>query len=76
MQIGCLGLSCLLRYPHVLWDSTIYTFTCMCTLQYYQVANEADAWMNDKAGIAANHDYGRDEDAAVKVLKKHNVICM
>ncbi len=30
--------------------------------------------MNDKAGIAANQDYGRDEDAAVKALKKHKVI--
>lgn len=30
-------------------------------------------WMNDKAGIAANQDYGRDEDAAVKALKKHRV---
>jgi hypothetical protein len=29
--------------------------------------------MNDKAGTAANHDYGRDEDAAVKALKKHKV---
>lgn len=29
--------------------------------------------MNDKAGIAANQDYGRDEDAAVKALKKHGV---
>ena len=27
----------------------------------------------DKAGIAANQDYGRDEDAAVKALKKHKV---
>ena len=26
--------------------------------------------MNDKAGTAANQDYGRVEDAAVKVLKK------
>lgn len=41
--------------------------------QYYQAANEADAWMNDKAGVAANQDYGRDEDAAVKALKKHKV---
>ena len=29
--------------------------------------------MNDKAGIAANQDYGRDEDAAMKALKKHKV---
>ena len=42
--------------------------------QYYQAANEADAWMNDKAGVAANQDYGRDEDAAVKALKKHKVL--
>lgn len=42
-------------------------------MQYYQAANEADAWMNDKAGIAASHDFGRDEDAAVKALKKHKV---
>ena len=30
--------------------------------------------MNDKAGVAANQDYGRDEDAAVKALKKHKVL--
>lgn len=30
--------------------------------------------MNDKAGTAANQDYGRDEDAAVKALKKHKVL--
>ena len=30
-------------------------------------------WMNDRAGLAASHDYGRDEDAAQKLLKKHKV---
>ena len=40
-------------------------------LQFYQEANEADVWMNDRAGLAASHDYGRDEDAAQKLLKKH-----
>lgn len=29
--------------------------------------------MNDRAGLAASQDYGRDEDAAVKLLKKHKV---
>lgn len=29
--------------------------------------------MNEKAGIAANQDYGRDEDAATKALRKHKV---
>ena len=62
-------------YPD-LWGSTvlyIHVLALCYVLQYYQAANEADAWMNDKAGIAANHDYGRDEDAAVKALKKHKV---
>ena len=43
------------------------------SFQYYKDANEADAWMNEKAGIAANQDYGRDEDAATKALRKHKV---
>ena len=42
-------------------------------LQFYQEAVEADVWMNDRAGLAASQDYGRDEDAAVKLLKKHKV---
>ena len=29
--------------------------------------------MNDKAGVAASQDFGRDEEAAVKALKKHKV---
>ena len=31
-------------------------------------------WMNDRAGLAASQDYGRDEEAAVKLLKKHMVL--
>ena len=56
-------------------DLHVAEFICsiLCVLQYYQAASEADAWMTDKAGIAANQDYGRDEDAAVKALKKHKV---
>ena len=51
----------------------IFPFFAPVLVQYYQDANEADVWMNDKAGIAANQDCGRDEDAAVKALKKHGV---
>ena len=58
---------------HVFHYSKIF-FMCISAVQYYQAASEADAWMNDKAGIAANQDYGRDEDAAVKALKKHKVL--
>ena len=41
--------------------------------QFFQEAGEADVWMNDRAGLAASQDFGRDEDAAVKLLKKHKV---
>lgn len=50
----------------------IYSYILSC-LQYYQDANEADVWMNDKAGVAANTDYGANEDKAVNALKKHKV---
>lgn len=43
--------------------------------QYYQDANEADVWMNDRAGVAVNTDYGTNEDKAVNSLKKHKVHC-
>ena len=42
-------------------------------VQYYSEANEADSWMNEKAGLAASQDYGKDEDAATKYLKTHAV---
>ena len=41
--------------------------------QYYSETNEADAWMNEEAGIASSQDYGKDEDAATKALTKHKV---
>ena len=49
----------------------------LAPLQYYSEANEADSWMNEKAGLAASQDYGKDEDAATKYLKTHavRVVC-
>ena len=32
--------------------------------QYFADANEAETWMREKEPIAANTDYGRDEDSA------------
>lgn len=43
----------------------------MLSLQYFTEANEADSWMNDKAGLAANQDYGKDELSAEKLLTRH-----
>jgi spectrin beta len=42
--------------------------------QYYFEANEADVWMNEKAGIASNQDYGKDEDSAENLLQSHKTL--
>lgn len=42
--------------------------------KYFTEANEADTWMNDKAGIAANQDYGKDEASTEKLLTKHKAL--
>ncbi|XP_059141379.1 spectrin alpha chain-like isoform X3 [Physella acuta] len=39
--------------------------------QYFADANEAESWMREKEPIAANTDYGKDEDSAEALLKKH-----
>ena len=53
--------------------STYFPNLLLSPLQYYSEANEADSWMNEKAGLAASQDYGKDEDAATKYLKTHAV---
>lgn len=40
--------------------------------QYFADANEAESWMREKEPIAANSDYGKDEDSAEALLKKHD----
>ncbi|BFZ06026.1 hypothetical protein BsWGS_09066 [Bradybaena similaris] len=39
--------------------------------QYFADANEAESWMREKEPIAANTDYGKDEDSSEALLKKH-----
>ena len=48
--------------------------TKCCLYQYFTEANEADSWMNDKAGLAANQDYGKDELSAEKLLTRHTAL--
>lgn len=39
--------------------------------QYFADANEAESWMKEKEPIAANTDYGKDEDSAeVRVINE------
>ncbi|XP_035225862.1 spectrin beta chain, non-erythrocytic 1-like isoform X1 [Stegodyphus dumicola] len=41
---------------------------------FFSEANEVEAWMNEKTDILESTDYGKDEDAAVKLLTKHKAL--
>ena len=41
--------------------------------QYLSDANDVESWITEKAQLVASQDYGRDEDAAAKLLTKHKV---
>ena len=42
--------------------------------QYFADANEADSWMREKEPVVGNTDYGKDEDSAEALLKKHEAL--
>lgn len=42
--------------------------------QYFADANEAESWIKEKEPIVMNQDYGRDEDSAEALLKKHEAL--
>ncbi|EDO49575.1 predicted protein [Nematostella vectensis] len=42
--------------------------------KYLSEANEADSWMNDKAGLAASQDYGKDGASAETLLTRHKAL--
>lgn len=52
----------------------IYPQLILAPLQYFTEANEADSWMNEKAGLASSQDYGKDEKSAQKLLAKHGAL--
>lgn len=37
-------------------------------------ANEIEAWINEKINVISQSDFGKDEDAAIKLLAKHKAI--
>lgn len=41
--------------------------------QFFFEANEVESWLHEKSDILASTDYGRDRDAATKLLTKHKV---
>ncbi|KRY60696.1 Spectrin alpha chain [Trichinella britovi] len=42
--------------------------------QYLADANEAESWMSEKEPIVGSADYGKDEDSAEALLKKHSAL--
>ncbi|ELU13181.1 hypothetical protein CAPTEDRAFT_92285, partial [Capitella teleta] len=42
--------------------------------QYFADAHEAETWMREKEPIVGNMDYGKDEDSAEALLKKHDAL--
>lgn len=42
--------------------------------QYFADANEAESWMKEKEPIASGGDFGKDEDSAEALLKKHEAL--
>ncbi|KAL3092945.1 hypothetical protein niasHS_004972 [Heterodera schachtii] len=42
--------------------------------QYLADANEAESWMRDKEPLVGSTDYGKDEDSAESLLKKHRAM--
>ncbi|XP_022101019.1 spectrin alpha chain, non-erythrocytic 1-like isoform X4 [Acanthaster planci] len=42
--------------------------------QYFADANEAESWMKEKEPIVCSEDYGKDEDTAESLLKKHEAL--
>lgn len=42
--------------------------------QYLADANEAESWMREKEPVVGSTDYGKDEDSAESLLKKHRAL--
>lgn len=42
--------------------------------QYFSEANEVESWFSEKNNVLSSTDFGRDRDAASKLLTKHKVI--
>ncbi|XP_013777045.2 LOW QUALITY PROTEIN: spectrin beta chain, non-erythrocytic 1-like [Limulus polyphemus] len=42
--------------------------------QFYSDANEVETWMSEKNDFLTSTDYGKDEDAAIKLLTKHKAL--
>jgi spectrin beta len=42
--------------------------------EFFFEAGEVESWLNEKNDVLSSTDYGRDRDAATKLLTKHKVV--
>lgn len=57
-------------------NKSSHPFACTClifVLQYLSEVTEVEGWINDKMAVVVSTDYGKDENAADKLLTKHKV---
>ena len=65
---------CMYVYNYVCtYISEVLFYYCI-TEQFYASVAEAESWMNDKKPLVSSEDYGKDEDTAETLIKKHEVI--
>lgn len=53
---------------------TLYFKKLFKAHQYLADANEAESWMREKEPVVGSTDYGKDEDSAESLLKKHRAL--
>ena len=58
------------------WSSIICEIptNSLFDFQYLSEVNEIENWINDKVSLASSTDYGKDENAADKLLAKNKVL--
>lgn len=44
--------------------------------QFFFEASEVESWLSERNDVLSSTDYGRDRDAASKLLTKHKVSCV
>ncbi|VDO11703.1 unnamed protein product, partial [Brugia timori] len=54
--------------------SLLFDFEWRQAHQYLADANEAGSWMREKEPVVGSTDYGKDEDSAESLLKKHRAL--
>ena len=58
----------------VIPNQTSIIHIIFCLFQYLSEVSEIEGWINEKMTLASSTDYGKDENAADKLLAKNKVL--